>query len=163
MNLSAIELVIRVSRATVGASEVPPASNAGPYVERVQKLTGIPKGSPWCAAQVRNVGYSALGPLWPIPAIGGCQYLHDWAKAKGVVYESPQVGDIFVVWHPELKRFGHTGLVVDQVTVDGWLCSEGNTSGGGSREGWLVAERRRFFHPEDRFIRWIELLKKGDR
>jgi len=164
VNLSALDLVIRVSRATAGACEVPAGSNAGPYVERIQRLTGLKKGDPWCACEVRNVGYSALGPLWPVPAIGGCQYLSEWAAEHGILETLPAIGDIFLLWEKVggTYRFAHTGFIIGQVTAAGWPTHEGNTSGGGSREGWLVAERTRLFKAEDRFVRWVNLLKNGD-
>lgn len=159
ITIAPIDLVLRVSAKSVGASEHPPNSNAGPYVERVQKVTGNQKGDPWCASEVADTGQIALGPAWPLPLTGGCQVLADFAKAKGCRYGGmPHRGDVFLVWHPELGRFAHTGFVV-LVQSDGTCVThEGNTSGGGSREGWIKAERTRRFKPDDRFVRWVELL-----
>lgn len=152
------DLVLRVAAATVGASEVPANTNAGPFVERCQKVTGNTKGQPWCASFVAMVGEAALGPLWPVVKTGGCQPLHDWALGRGVVHEQPTIGDVFLVWHAELGRFAHTGFVL-AVRPDGNCHTiEGNTSGAGSREGWMVAQRTRRFRPEDRFVRWTELV-----
>lgn len=157
---TAIELVLLVCPASVGACECPPNSNAGPYVERIQKLTGLQKGDPWCACELRNVGLTALGKHWPIPAIGGCASLGEWAASRGILVKSPAVGDAFLLW--ELvsgeHRFAHTGLIIGPATADGWATHEGNTSGAGSTEGWLVGERRRIFKPEDSFIRWAHLV-----
>lgn len=162
ISLSPIDLVLRVSAKSVGASEHPPNTNSGPYVERVQKVTGNSKGAPWCASEVADTGVKALGKLWPLPLTASCQALADFAKLKKCRFLKPERGDVFLIWHPGLGRFAHTGFIV-QVGVavaDGsCLTDEGNTSGGGSREGWMKARRVRRFKPEDRFIRWAMLLK----
>lgn len=158
MNVAPAELVLRVASATVGASEVPANTNAGPFVERCQKVTGNAKGDPWCASFVAMVGVSALGALWPVRKTGGCAELAAWANTKAVLQKKPAAADVFLIWHGELGRFAHTGFVVS-VNPDGSCVTiEGNTSGGGSREGWIVAERARRFKPVDRFIRWADLV-----
>lgn len=159
ITLSPVDLVLRVSKKSVGASEHPPNTNSGPYVERVQKVTGNRKGDPWCASEVADTGLIALGDDWPLPLTGGCQVLADFAKTKGIRFLKPERGDVFLIWHPELGRFAHTGFVVDQKADGSWVTHEGNTSGGGSREGWMKAERTRVFRPDDRFVRWINLLQ----
>lgn len=158
ITISPIDLVLRVSAKSEGASEHPPNSNAGPYVERVQKVTGNRKGDPWCASEVADTGRIALGKDWPLPLTGGCQVLADYAKAKGVRFLKPERGDVFLIWHPELGRFAHAGFCVDPLAGELWRTHEGNTSGGGSREGWMKAQRERRFKPEDRFVRWVMLL-----
>lgn len=159
ITLSPVDLVLRVSAAPIGASEVPANSNAGPYVERVLKRVGLPKGNPWCAALVSDIGAIALGNVWPLPLTGGCAVLGDFATKHTILFEKPEVGDVFLVFHASLGRFGHTGFVI-QVNADGSCRTrEGNTTMvTGSREGWLYAERTRTFAPKDRFIRWANLL-----
>lgn len=160
MNIPATELVLRVAGATIGASEVPPSSNRGPFVERALATCGLPPGQPWCAAWVAHIGLTALGELWPVVRTGGCQLLHDWATKRGVLVATPNAGDIFLIWYPALGRFAHTGFVA-RVLADGTCVTrEGNTSGEGVREGWLVAERTRRFKPADRFIRWADLVEE---
>lgn len=157
MKIELIELVLRVSAASVGATEVPANSNAGPYVERVLATVGLKKGDPWCAAQVYDWGRTALGPLWPLPKTGGCAMLGEFAAAKRVLFDTPMVGDVFLIWHAELGRFAHTGLIRSRES-NGWGTREGNTSGAGSREGWLVADRVRTFTGKDKFVRWRTLV-----
>jgi hypothetical protein len=65
---------------------------------------------------------------------------------------------VFLLWYPKLNRFAHTGFCVADLGDGTWLTHDGNTSGAGSREGWMKAEQKRRFKPEDRFIRWINLL-----
>jgi hypothetical protein len=160
MTISPVELVLRVARATVGACESPPSSNAGPFVERVLKVTGNKAGDPWCAAYVAHIGTTALGRSgWPVLKSAGCQALYEWAEKRGAIATVPSPGDVFLLWYPSLNRYAHTGFVTT-VGGAGQPCGtiEGNTSGGGSREGWLVAERTRSFGPRDRFIQWAGLV-----
>lgn len=155
MNLSPVDVVVKVALEAEGASEVPPNTNSGPFVERVLKGVGLQKGQPWCAAFVYNVGVQALGAQWPLPQTGGCQVLADYAKLHGVLTVDIEVGDVFLIWHPELSRFAHTGFIVGP----NHLTLSGNTSGAGSREGWLVGRRTWSFTAQDRFIRWSELVR----
>lgn len=132
-------------------------SNAGQAVEAIQKATGNKRGAPWCASFVAKAGVSALGLRWPLKLTGSVAQLATEAEKRGALFADPQPGDVFVIWFPSLNRFAHTGFVV---SVNGREAGtiEGNTSGGGSREGWGVFSRTRTFGPKDRFIRWQNLL-----
>lgn len=145
------ELVLRVAAATVGAMEID--ANAGPYVERVLKLTGLGKGYPWCAAHVCNVGVAALGSRWPVPHTASCAQLGEWAQSKGVLRTEPTPGAIFLLYFPSHKRFAHTGFCLGDSKTN-----EGNTNTDGSRDGWLVAERTRKWGSQDRFVYWWEAM-----
>lgn len=167
VQLTAVELTLRVARAPVGASEVPAGSNWGPFIRRCLKAAGIDFAAPWCVAYAQLMGKTALQKWWPLPVTAGCQYLAEWAEKKGVLYDTPKVGDMFLMWelvkskeHPEgVWRFAHTGFIDEGPLVEGkWPTLEGNTSGEGSREGWIVAARHRGFGPKDRFFRWAELI-----
>lgn len=158
ISIAAVDLVLRVSGAGVGGTEVPANTNAGPFVEPRLAIVGLPKGNPWCAADVAYTGHLALEKDWPLPLTGGCQALYEYGAKHGLIETKPERGDVFVVWHPELSRFGHTGFIIE-VNGDGSCKThEGNTSGAGSREGWIKAARVRHFKPEDRFIRWTRKL-----
>lgn len=163
ISLSPVELLLRVSAASVGACESPPNTNAGPYVERVLKRTGNKKGDPWCAAQVTDWGVLALGDAWPVKRSASVQQIADWAltaKCRVIATKVPALpGDLFVLWFSKLNRFAHIGLVTG-VNADGSVKTrEGNTSGAGSREGWLVADRTRKLTDADRLIRWTMAMK----
>lgn len=159
--MSPVDLVLRIALATEGACESPPLSNAGPFVVRVLKGVGLAKGQPWCAAQLYDWGTKALGPAWPLPKTGGCQVLADFATSKKILKTMPRVGDAFLIWHPELGRFAHTGLVLAVYSDGSCLMIAGNTSGAGVRDGWLVGVRTARFAPADRFVRWATLVKEG--
>lgn len=154
MNFTPIDVVLLVSAGGVGGVEVPANSNAGPFVEPRLKTVGLKKGNPWCAADVAHTGRIALGTLWPLPLTGGCQALYEFGEKHGLIETTPERGDVFVIWHPELGRYAHTGFVVDVLADGSCRTHEGNTSGAGSREGWMKAERIRQFKERDRFIRW---------
>lgn len=163
VTLDVVDLVLRVASATVGASEVPPETNRGPYVARVLGTTGLPEGHPWCAAWVSDVGVSALGEVWPVRRSASVQQVCEWAVAKNCRYvatkSKAQPGDLFALWYPKLNRWAHIGLVVS-VAKDGKTIQtiEGNTSGAGEREGWMVARKTRVLTSKDRLIRWTEAL-----
>lgn len=156
MTPAEVEKVLLVARAQVLVTECPPNSNAGPKVEAYQAAASLTKGDPWCAAFVAYCGTFALGKGWPVPLYGGCASLGDWARKRKVLHETPTAGDVFLLHYPKLKRFAHTGFILGPQGT-GWATVEGNTSGGGSREGWGVFERVRTFGPEDRFLRWAAL------
>lgn len=163
MHLSAVDLVLRVSAKSEGACELPAGSNGGPYVERVLRRVGLTRGQPWCAAEVADTGTIALGALWPLPLTGGCEALHAFAVAHRCLVSDPDRGDVFLLWHPELKRFGHTGFCATPNPDGSWTTHDGNTTqqgttGQASREGWLKAIKTRRFTQNDRFIRWTALL-----
>lgn len=158
IEVSSVDLVLRVAAATEGASEVPANTNSGPFVEPTLRLVGLKKGDPWCAAWLYRIGATALPGLWPLPATGGCAALDEFAVAHHVRMTKPERGDAFLIYHASLKRMGHVGLVLS-VNADGSAETiSGNTSGAGSREGWIVGKRTWHFAAEDRFIRWANLL-----
>lgn len=165
ITLPAVELVYRVAQATIGAIET--GVNAGPYVERVQKRTGNKKGDAWCASYVIDVGVCALGGMFPVIRSGRVQVISDWAVKHNVRYK-PTVKvdfmDLIVMYYPSLKRHAHIYWATSQL-ADGRVATiEGNTSDplnrdpAKEREGWLVAEKKRRLGPEDRIIKWWQLL-----
>lgn len=161
-------LVLTVAYTFDGWTEIG-GNNRGQAVERFLKHVALEPGQPWCAAWVAYVGYygcydyATKKSYWPLPKTGGCAYLGDVAKGKSVLVAMPEPGDVFLVYFPSLKRFAHTGFCVSANTDGSWVTIEGNTSGGGSREGWGVFERTRTFDAADRFIRWRTLLPEARR
>lgn len=161
VNIEPVDLLIRVALATEGAQESPAGSNAGPFVERCQRVTGNKPPDAWCASWLAMVGHDALGKLWPLPPTASCQELADFAKAQDVFEDVPALGDVFLVWHAKLGRFAHAGLILDAVTRPAITLSGNTTLPGGTgdpREGWVVARKPWTFRPEDRFVRWPSLL-----
>lgn len=162
--MTPVELVLKIASATEGAGENPPNSNSGPFVERCLKVTGLGPGHPWCAAFTTMVGVTALGEQWPVLKSASVQQQAEWAeraKCRLVAVKAPALpGDLFCLWYPKLGRWAHVGFVVS-VAKDGKTITsiEGNTSGSGSREGWMVARKTRVLTTKDRLIRWTEVIK----
>lgn len=171
VTLSSVDLLLRVSAATVGAGELPVGTNAGPYVERVLKRTGLGKGFPWCAAQIADWGVSALGEDWPVERTASCVQLAAWARAKRCLFPvtlegdgTPLPGDIYLQYHAKRGRFAHTGLIVAHEGDWRVRVRDGNTTSanGGDperqREGWGVVEKTRTLTARDALIRWTLAL-----
>ncbi len=161
MNFSgpvAIEAVLRCASAFRFVREEPRNSNRGQAVETFIRFTRLDPPQPWCASYVAWVGAAMLGDGWPLPLTASCYQLHQAAKGKGLLREAPAAGDVFLTWSTGLNRMAHTGFVVTVLPDGACRTTEGNTNGGGSRDGWGVFERTRRFGAHDRFIRWVEAL-----
>jgi hypothetical protein len=158
---SAVDMFLAVCRSYDVVREIPPNTNRGWPVECVLSSVGLDPGNPWCAADMYKIGTSALEDDWPLPKTGSCQALADFATKHNILMETPERGDIFVLWeHVKQEnryRFAHTGAIETPAGLEAstW---EGNTSGAGSREGWGHFHRHRTFGVNDRFIRWSNLL-----
>lgn len=156
---------LAVCNAFVGFTELG-GPNTGQVVDAFLKAVGLQPGQPWCAAFVNYCGQRAFGvtakSTWPVPMYGGCAILGEWAAKRKVLLKTGQPGDLFLLHYPSMKRFAHVGVLVAPVPgkANTWLCIEGNTSGAGSREGWMVAKRERVIDPAagHRFIRWSNLM-----
>ena len=164
--------LIAEARKYIGEEEIPSGSNRSVRIdywnlEAIGDWRKFPmggKGAPWCGSFVTAAGRQALGHLWPVPQTGTVQAMVDWAKSKEVWYEAvdfmedlvdPEAGDLFCLYYPNLKRYGHVGIVIG-VTTKGITTIEGNTNDGGSRTGFAVFERSRKFSDRMGFIKWIK-------
>lgn len=163
IQIDAIELVLRVEAKAKGACELPPGSNAGPYVERVLLPTGAPKGSPWCMADASDSGRIALGKEWPLPVSASCQEVADFCQKRGVLVATPERGDLWFLWSDKFGRFAHAAFVLtvssDRQHIE---VQAGNTvrpnEPGDIRDGWLNWTRVEPIGEKDRFGRWADLL-----
>jgi surface antigen len=79
----------------------------------------------------------------------------DSAKASQSVHETPQEGDLMVLYYPTLKRYGHIGFVLKVLPDNRVETIEGNTSGAGSRDGWGCFAQNRAVTSHMRFLRWV--------
>lgn len=154
--IESVDAVLRFAKSQLYVREIGP--NAGQVVEQYQKFCGATKGDPWCACAVSWCGKCALESDWPLVVTASCQRLYVDAKAKGLVRDAPKRGDIFLLWHPELERYAHTGFVenVGQLGPDGipFDTLEANTNPGGGREGYGWFRRKRVANQRFKFIRW---------
>jgi hypothetical protein len=136
---------LRHAAEQVGVAEDPPGSNGGEAVEAFLASVGLGAGQAWCAAFVYwcvDRAATETGQANCMPKTGGVLEMWRRARKAGLPCVSaaealarPALvtsGMVFVMDHGAGR--GHTGFV--QALSDGRLRTvEGNSSGGGSREG----------------------------
>lgn len=165
--------LIDEARKYLGEAEVPVGSNRSVRIdywnlEAIGDWRSFPMGgqsAPWCQSFAYGAGRQALGHLWPLPQTGTVQIIVDWAKQAGVWYEGvdfiedlvdPEAGDLFCLYYPKLKRYGHVGIITG-VQAGEIQTIEGNTNDGGSRTGFAVFERTRKITDRMGFIKWSKI------
>lgn len=149
--------LIAEARRYLNVVEEPKNSNRGVCIDYWIREAGLdPAGAfPWCAAFVGQMGRQAVGASWPVPRTAGVAAIAAWAATKGLVSNVGAGGDLFLLWSEQLKRFAHIGIVTDyNVTTGEYKTIEGNTNGGGSREGFGVFARVRRADGKTKFVRW---------
>ena len=120
--------------------------------------------APGPAALVHHVGfwshYDALveKSSWPLPDVD-CAGLATFAFERGVLRPRPQLGDVFLVYSPNLGSFFHAGVVTSLVV--GWGNKAFACETIESFEDGRVMRRSRQFGSDDRFIRWVSLDRRG--
>jgi lysozyme family protein len=142
---------LAVAASQLGVRERPPGSNRGPEVEQYQATVGIEPGQPWYAAFVYWCFEQAarqLGRANPVIKTGSVMEHWSRAQQQGLpVVRAEQArhepyrvkaGTVFVLGTG--RGTGHTGLV-ERVLGGRLVTIEGNTNGGGSREGIGVFRR----------------------
>ncbi len=160
-----IDAVLAEAVSKVGLKESPKGSNSGAALEAYLKNTGFRPGNAWCDFFVTAVGRYILGKNWPLPGNGSCDTCLNFARKNGILYSTPLVGDIFLSMANQYDAT-HTGFVYGGVSGGGdgdFETVEGNSNGGGSREGWCVVRRPdRVTDPSGRyftrFVRWRNLV-----
>lgn len=142
------DCLIEEARKLIGIREVGGA-NLGPDVERIIVSSGGRPGQPWCAyTQVfihRKCGRSYAGGM-----------AASWFIKPRIINKNQIIkGDVFSVYNSALRRIGHIGII-EQILPSGKfiITIEGNTSGGGSREGDGVYRLTRPTKNLYSFARW---------
>jgi len=168
-------LLVAAANAFVGVGEEG-GDNRGQMVELFLREVRQPPGQPWCAAFVYHVGYwshydhIARRSSWPLPATASCEELGKYAKPRKILMDEPAMGDVFLLYSKELKRFAHAGIIVSvNQKYEGkadtvYVCTtvEGNTNEDGSRNGTNTLSKTRRFSAsaDDGFVRWVDLELK---
>lgn len=129
---------------------------------------------PWDLSFVQHCGYWAHRDAqtgessWPIPAGLTREGLADFGEEHGILYATPDVGDIFLQYGRSRRTFVHVGIVMS-VLGTGQFCPktpyfdvytvEGDTGANGRLHGGLTLRVRRRLNPGagDRFLSWMEL------
>ncbi len=132
------------------------APNKGYMVDRYLQSVGVKVPAPWCAA---FVSYNLQQYGVPNPKSA---WSPDYAQANDVIYKAkkhtaqPLAGDVVTFYYPNLKRVGHVGFYC-QMDKSGYIITiEGNTNGGGSREGDGVYKKKREFSKIHAITRYIK-------
>jgi hypothetical protein len=160
MNLR--EKTLSVAERYVGTREH--GANRGEQVEKFQAAAEISPGEPWCAAFVNFCAERAaealnvISPLESVPLQG---YVPSYVSILPFVTPSEvKPGDLFVVYHADKKRYAHVGFVRSiDLTRNTIRTVEGNSNGGGSRDGDGVYSITRVISPRIRFLRWTRTVK----
>ncbi len=150
----AIEAVMAKANGLLHVREVPRGSNRSPDIDKMNRLTGAPLGSPWCASFVAHCGHWALGQKWPLKLTASCQALYLAHTRLVIPQAEAREGDLFLLWYPALKRYAHVGFVASANRNGVIATLEGNTNDGGSRDGWGVFARQRTLKAKDVILRW---------
>ena len=133
--MTTVAAMLAAERAEIGYAETP--VNRTKYAA----MAGHPNGNAWCetfqVAMAKKVGLH-------LPYYGA--YTPSMAQAFkniGRHGRTPRVGAMLFVYHPELGRIAHTGIV-EAVHADGTITTiEGNSSASGSRTGGAVCRVHR--------------------
>jgi hypothetical protein len=138
-------LVVEQARRSLGIRELS-GHNDGPLVDEILSSVGLEgTQAPWCAAFIVWVGDKAFGSTLfnPYPrSAWSPTFLNKptWDRQRGGIPLKP--ADVFGIWFNSMGRVAHVGLV--EKNEGDWLVTiEGNTNGGGSRDGDGVYRRRR--------------------
>lgn len=140
------------------------STNWGPKVKEYLAAAGVTVPAAWCAAFVYWCVEQASklkgveNPLKDIPLKAYVQSYYNYAKEHGKLIPFKEVGpgDLFLIYYPSLKRYGHIGFVYGAYHNDNYYETvEGNTNSQGGREGNEVALRKRKVDDNTVFFRYI--------
>jgi hypothetical protein len=118
--------------------------------ERKMREVGFQSGHAWCSYFCELIfkeafpdNFKALDKLFSGSTI---QTFRNFRDAAYLIGEVPRL-DHLVIWQSmkegKPQPTGHAGIVVSVKSTWEFESVEGNTSGGGSREGWIVARHPR--------------------
>lgn len=152
-------VVVRTYTAQLGVRELS-GNNDGKDVEKYLKTVGLGKGYAWCAAFVKwCLLSSGVREARVVTGAAASLYRRDHlVYDKGRWYAEPLPADVFTMYYRNLGRIGHTGF------FSGWanrsmatfVTVEGNTNGGGSRDGDGCYRRIRQVGSGVAFSRWVQ-------
>lgn len=148
------EILDSIYRSQVGVRELT-GHNDGPDVLKYQKACGLTSGYSWCACFVKWC-FNQAGVPTPITAWSPtCHNKNNIVMMSGSYRKEVQKGDVFTIYFNSLKRIGHTGFVTRKFGVNSVETVEGNTNGGGSRDGDGVYVRIRPKNTLYSITRWL--------
>lgn len=151
-----IEAVLSEAKQYIGVQEVPKLSNRGIQIDYWLTEAGVGVGNPWCAAFVSMMGRQGLGMAWPVVNHAYVQTIVNWGKKY--MFDTPEKGDLFVLYFPSLRRYAHVGFVSEVLPSGNFKTVEGNSNPEGGRDGFQVSNLERKVTKDTKFIRWVNAL-----
>lgn len=155
-----IEKIVADAVSYIGQRENKARNNSGfldPKFEAEMKEEGWQKSWAWCSifAKVvfKNVFPERAAELDKLFSPGTIQTFRNFKNAGHLISNVPTAGSL-VIWQTmdegKAMPTGHAGIVVAVLNPATFTTVEGNTSGEGVREGWIVARRQRQVIPDVR-------------
>ena len=173
------QLLIATTRALagIGVNSEPGWKEATLPALDARTVPGEARRVSWDARFVLQCGYWAhydhrtRTSSWPIPLTLTTPELAVFGKARGVLYDEPEAGDIFLQYAAHRRAFVHSGVIVDVLEriVAGLTMHynvytvEADTDEAGMLGGGKTMRVRRRLSPMlgDCFLRWVELEKRA--
>lgn len=152
---------LEIAKGEIGVREIG-NTNTGKRVQEYQASTTLDgTGWSWCSAfccwcvKQAAIKHGQNSKTFWLPS-ASCDYMLYWARKNNILYNSPQVGDAFLVMATQ-NDATHIGLVRG-VGNDTFTTVEGNTNNDKSSNGIGVFSLTRPRTSRYRFIRWCELI-----
>jgi hypothetical protein len=150
----AVERIQTIYQSQIGVQERPAGSNWGADIKKYLAHTNVKSPAPWCAAFVRfcldSAGVKTNISAYSPTAHNGKNIVY----ARGKFQKEMEPGDVFTIYYVAMKRIAHTGFVDRKLNNSIVETVEGNTNNALSREGYIVARKRRSFHTLYSITRW---------
>lgn len=154
------QAILEAGRRLVGQTETHGA-NRSPVIDAMNRLTGVPMGSPYCAS-FNAWCYQEGGapPGWPKSA-----WSPDWVRsatwtaAKGG--RTPKPADAFGIYFASKGRVAHTGLIetwgeASAVTLEGNTSPSAEFGAASDRDGDGIWRKRRLIRQIHSVRDWVE-------
>lgn len=169
------QLLVSAMSAFVGVLESARVIEPARWDGALAAMLGIPEGARWDAALVQHCGYWSQfdhergESAWPIPEARTAEDLAAFGTERGLLRESPLVGDILLQFNPRVRGFVRAGVVAAVLGEGAWtprrryfdvISIEGGTDAAGRLGGGSVLRvgRRMSVADGDRVLRWSDVL-----
>lgn len=143
--------VVDIAKGYIGKTEKPNNSGFNDQAfEKKMEEVGFVKGHAWCSYFAELCFKEAnQRDWWKLEKLFSGSTVKTFQNFKGAGYkikDKPFVGAL-VIWQTQKNGkpqiTGHAGIVSEVIDETNFKSIEGNTNDGGSREGYIVAEKKR--------------------
>ncbi len=133
--------LVQHARTYLAVRETTP--NRSPDIDRWNRLSGAPLGSPYCAAFV-----TAMHEEMGIPAVRSAWAPAWFPTAHRVLFSAVESGDVFGIFYPLKGRIAHVGLIQSKrgnflLTIEANTSPDAAMGSAADRDGQGVYGRRR--------------------